>query len=140
MTPRDQKKCYAVYKKSIEELLVLFPTVFCKDFPLPLGIGVHKQIKAVTGWSRFRVHAVMSIWTSRMEYTLMACSLGKRFDLNGNVASLISEDNMQHFVMKLGMFKKVDRIKKFCKDYLSENKNPALICVPMKQRPDLGSF
>lgn len=131
---------YAAYKKSIGQLEKLFPATFNKEFPLPLVIGVHKQIQAVTGWSKWQLHAVMCIWTARMEYTMMACSTGKRHDLNGNISVPMSDDTIAYYTGKLNSYKDRVCIKTFCVDYGQAFGRPALICVPIKSRPDLGAF
>ena len=75
-----------------------------------------------------------------MEYVMMACSVGKRYDLNGNAVGPISDDNQSYYSLKLNCFRSKSRIKQFCIDYKNNFGSPALIFVPVKLRPNLGEF
>lgn len=140
-TPKVMPKSwFEVYKSNIDKLIELFPAVFNKEFPLPLAIGAHKQINAVVKWKPWKLHAVMAVWTARMEYVLMACSTGKRYDLNGNVVGTMSKENISFYTIKLNSYKNKVRIRDFCISYIKANGRPALSTIPIKSRPDLGRF
>lgn len=139
-SPIHTKQFYVLYKANIDTLVKLFPLSFNKDFPLPLELGCHKEIQKATGWQPWKVHAVMCMWTARMEYVMMCCSEKYRYQLNGVRSDHLSEDHIANFVIRLNCFKDRSRIAQFVKDYAKAHKQPALLNVPIKQRPDLSRW
>ena len=131
---------FKLYKAHIDKLIELYPEAFNKEYPLPLALGVHKTIQKAVKWPPYRLHAVMAIWTSRMEYNLMANTTGKRYSLEGKEVSSISEEHQNQFIIRLNMFKNRQRIADFCKDYSKQFKRLPLACVPIKSRPNLSRF
>lgn len=140
-TPKQfPKSWFVIYKAHIDALIAKYPAVFNKDFPLPLELGSHKRIKNEMNWHPNRVHAVLTVWTSRMEYNFMANTLGRRYTLDGEEASQITKEHADNFMMKLNMYKDVQRIADFCKSYNKIFKKLPLANVPMKHRPNLSRF
>lgn len=134
------KEFYKVYKRNINTLVEMFPTTFNKSFPLPLTLGSHKQIQKATGWKPWKVHAVMCMWTARMEYVMMACSKKHRYTIDGIQSGYISEEHMNNFVIRLNLFRDRSRIAQFVKDFSKEYGNPALMSVPVNSRPNLSRW
>lgn len=125
----------AFYKKHIEELCEKYPLTFNRAFPRPLKIGIDKEIQEATGWDATSVSAVLSVWVARREYTYMACSLGKRYDLAGAPVTAIDESELKSFILAMQRMNK-DVLRSFIKDYKEVFGKPALLCVPIKERPD----
>lgn len=139
--PKQMPKVWIlIYKAQIDVLIKLYPAVFNKEYPLPLALGSHKRIQKETKWHPARVHAVMAIWTSRMEYNLMANTIGKRYNLDGVEVESISKEHADGFIMKLNMFRNIERIANFCKDYNKQFKKLPLANVPINKRPNLSRF
>lgn len=140
-TPKEFPKSWIViYKAHIDKLIEKYPAVFNKEYPLPLELGSHKRIKQEMGWHPQRVHAVLTIWTSRMEYNMMANTVGRRYTLDGEEGSTITKEHSDNFIMKLNTFKNVERIADFCKAYNKTFKKLPLVNVPMNRRPNLSRF
>lgn len=131
---------HKVYKANIDTLVKMFPKTFNKEYPLPLRLGVGNEVRKVTGWPRWKVHAVLAIWTARMEYVLMACSEKHRYDLDGNQNGYINDEHLDNFIFRLNGFKHKVRIAEFVKNYKKEFNSPALMNVPMNRRPNLSRF
>lgn len=131
---------FKLYKNYIDELIKKFPVAFNKEFPLPLALGSHKKIQKEVKWPAYRLHAVMAVWTSRMEYNMMANTLGKRYSLEGEEVSSIQEEHLAHFIIRLNSYKNQQRIADFCKEYSKQFKRLPLACVPVKNRPNLSRF
>lgn len=139
-SPEFNKTFHQIYKANIAVLVEKFPLTFNKEFPLPLALGSHKEIHKATGWPKWKVHAVMCVWTARMEYVMMACSVKHRYHLNGAAMEYISEEHCKNFIIRLNNFRIRERIADFVKVYYKQHKTPALMSVPVKQRPDLSRW
>lgn len=139
-TPEQTKTFHQIYKSNIDKLIELFPKTFNKEFPLPLALGSHKVIQKATGWKPWKVHAVMAIWTARMEYVMMCCSEQHRYDVEGNCVHMIQEDHIKNFVIRLGCFRNKQRIAEFVKAFYVKYNWPALMNVPVNSRPDLSRW
>ena len=124
------------YKRRIAELCNQFPAVFNKQFPLPLAIGVHKELEKLTSFTPAEINVILKVWTLRWEYICMAASVGKRYDLDGNQVGYIDEGPLKHYssvVVRMKPRKLVD----FCKRYEAAFRRPALLCIPISMRPEL---
>lgn len=117
----SKKLAYLTYKENIDLLVKLYPASFNKQFPLPLELNVHKEIARKTGWSAEKTSMVLNIWTTRMEYVMMACSTGKRFKLHSvamKIRSPIDPEPMAGFSNRLKSFRDRGRVVKFKHDFL----------------------
>ncbi|MFW3388651.1 UNVERIFIED_CONTAM: ProQ/FINO family protein [Kocuria sp. CPCC 205274] len=127
---------YDFYKRRIDELVSAFPHAFNKQFPHPLAIGIHKQLEERTGFSPKEISVLLRIWTHRIEYLSMGCSVGSRVDLDGNL-TLISADHIKGFVA--AHEKMSDHfVKRFSKHFLKVYGRPAFIAVPISQRKEIS--
>lgn len=124
------------YKRRIGELCAQFPEAFNKRFPLPLSIGIHIQLLEATQFTEEEIHVLLKIWVNRWEYKCMATSSGRRFDVFGVESGWIHASEMVGFIKQtVNLRPQVLRI--FCKRYLKATGRPALICIPINQRPEL---
>lgn len=124
------------YKRRIGELCEQYPNIFNKRMPLPLAVGVHHQLVEDTEFSYEEISVLLKIWVRRWEYLCMAASLGRRFDLDGNETGWIAPEELKGFI-KGTIRLRPAVLKIFCKRFLKETGRPALICVPIKERPEL---
>lgn len=74
-----------VYLDNVDRLIALNPEVFNKKFPLPLKVGIHKDIKGLLGLPARQTNALVSMWCSRAEYKFMLLSGHMRRDINGKI-------------------------------------------------------
>ncbi|MFW3388416.1 UNVERIFIED_CONTAM: ProQ/FINO family protein, partial [Kocuria sp. CPCC 205274] len=89
---------YDFYKRRFPELQEQFPVVFNKLYPLPLFVGVHKALEENTNFTPKEISALLNIWVQRHEYSCMACSIGRRYDLDGKDAGEIDPLEMTGFI------------------------------------------
>lgn len=124
------------YKRRIGELCEQFPEAFNKRFPLPLSIGIHHQLLESTQFTEKEISALLKVWVNRWEYKCMATSVGRRFDIFGVESGWIHAKEMNGFIKETVRLRpQVLRI--FCKRYLKKTGRPALICIPVGDRPEL---
>lgn len=104
---------YNLYRSKIGVLVAAFPKTFNKKKPLPLKIGIHKDINELVdqhGLTSDEVDVCLCIWTQRREYVQQACQVQHRFDLSGNKVCLIDYDNLRGFANRLAfMYAKLNR-------------------------------
>ena len=104
---------YNLYRSKIGVLVAAFPKTFNKKKPLPLKIGIHKDINELVdqhGLTSDEVDVCLRIWTQRREYVQQACQVQHRFDLSGNKVCLIDYDNLRGFANRLAfMYAKLNR-------------------------------
>ena len=104
---------YNLYRSKIGVLVAAFPKTFNKKKPLPLKIGIHKDINELVdqhGLTSDEVDVCLRIWTQRREYVQQACQVQHRFDLSGNKVCLIDYDNLRGFANRLAfMYTKLNR-------------------------------
>ena len=104
---------YNLYRSKIGVLVAAFPKTFNKKKPLPLKIGIHKDINELVdqhGLTSDEVDVCLRIWTQRREYVQQACQVQHRFDLSGNKVCLIDYDNLRGFANRLAfMHAKLNR-------------------------------
>lgn len=127
---------YDFYKRRIDELVSAFPNAFNKRFPHPLAIGIHHQLAARTQFSPKEISVLLRIWTHRIEYLAMGCSIGSRVDLDGNL-TLIDPEHVKGFV---AVHKRMSDafVKRFAKSFQKEFGRPAFIAVPISQRKEIN--
>jgi sRNA-binding protein len=79
----------------LDELRALAPAVWNADQPLPLAVGVHRQLFPLGehhGMSRSAVRRFLTEWTSAEPYQLaLAADASSRFDANGDPAGEVRE-------------------------------------------------
>lgn len=124
------------YKRRIGELCEQFPVVFNKQMPIPLAVGVHEDLIKRTSFTAKEISVLLKVWCTRWEYKCMACSLGRRCDLDGNETSWIESSQMKSFIEDTVKLKPT-LLRIFCKRYKKAVGRPALICIPIKDRPEL---
>lgn len=91
---------YDFYKRRMGELIEQFPELFNRATPEPLAVGITNKLVVLTQFSRKEIAVLMRVWCSRREYTMMACSVGSRVDVDGSL-HLISEKHLQHYLSQL---------------------------------------
>lgn len=79
----------------LDELQTLAPQVWNAEQPLPLAVGVHRQLFPLGerhGMSRSAVRRFLTDWTSAEPYQLaLAADGSRRFDANGEPAGEVRE-------------------------------------------------
>lgn len=98
---RDQKASKQAHYKRIRAFNSLhqalnekYPTVFNDTKPLPLGLGVHKEIKAVfPQFSQKIIRQFLNRWVNNSKYLLAVINIPSRFDINGAELTPISEQS-----------------------------------------------
>lgn len=104
---------HGLYLKNIGTLTSLYPAIFNKEFPMPLAIGTRESLLKMKVLSPYVLGAVLSCWTCRREYTMMALSgLGTRFDIYGDT-SPISAWDMAAFASSFEKFKNKSLVEDF---------------------------
>ncbi|MCS5736629.1 ProQ/FINO family protein [Herbiconiux daphne] len=127
---------YDFYKRRIGELCERFPAVFNKALPLTLAKGIHHQLVEETDFTEEEIHILLRVWCKRWEYKCMAVSTGRRWDLSGNDVGLIESSELVSFIRETVNLRP-QKLKIFCKRYLKATGRPGLICIPIKDRPEL---
>lgn len=123
---------YDFYIRRMPELQAQFPEVFRKEFPTPLGIGIHKQLALETDFNSREISALLNVWTNRWEYIAMACSVRERINLDGSTV-LINETHKEGFVEHFNKLHP-NSITEFAKRFHKRFGRPAFLNVPMKVR------
>lgn len=114
---------YKTYKMHVDRLVALNPSVFNKEFPKPLMIGVDKVIREKLNLSSRQVGALLHCWTQRKEYQFMLCSYASRHDLNGNsieylepverTLNYVRQQRLGHVIEFMKAFEKAYRYSAF---------------------------
>jgi len=99
-TPSKAKKM----RRKQQELMIEFlgrhyPLVFNLDEPLPLKIGILKDLIRITicyGFSAMDTRRAIYFWTNRFEYHACVANGEYRFDLDGAHHSLITDEHKSH--------------------------------------------
>jgi sRNA-binding protein len=68
-----------------------FPAVFDADRPLPLAIGIDRDLAAILGVKRARF--LLAWWTGNAAYVAAVARGGARFRLDGTEDGLVSEEH-----------------------------------------------
>lgn len=102
----EQRRQHYLYLDRIHILIDRFPTVFNRENPLPLEIGVFEKLIALPdlGMCDDELEAVLLCWTSRREYCRSAALWGRRYDLNGKVVEKISDECMATYTRRYKRF------------------------------------
>lgn len=79
------------YRRVFPELKALNPQLFNKSFPLPLAIGIHKELAERTRFSPKEISILLAVWTRRSEYLFMMSNSEHRYDLELNQTELAIE-------------------------------------------------
>ncbi|KFJ44116.1 hypothetical protein IBE48_09525 [Francisella philomiragia] len=113
---KRKRKPFSKEKKQecLEELQQLIPNRFNLDNPKPLVIGVSEELfdRLDGKMSRLRIRNALSWFCNNKEYYIAILKDKKRYDLEGNYHSDISEKNLEQAKEK---FIKIFGIKKYKK-------------------------
>jgi ProP effector len=71
-----------------------FPALFDADHPVPLAIGIHKQMGKVIGLKRAK--RLMGWWTNWKPYIAAIAAGGVRYNLDGSEAGPVTEAQREH--------------------------------------------
>jgi ProP effector len=97
LSPKKEryKRYIATCKTVIHWLREKYPLCFSKENPLPLKIGIIKDIFAVLppDISRLSVRKALARYTKSPEYKQALKTCPHRYDLNGNEAGIVSEEH-----------------------------------------------
>lgn len=88
------------YKQNIGKLIAAYPHLFNRLKPLPLAIGIHKQIleNGSSGLSNTMVVDCLTIWCKRIEYVAEARKEGsQRHNLNLTISEEVSQQDRARF-------------------------------------------
>lgn len=108
----SKERIIQTYKENVDRLIALNPTVFNKDFPLPLKVGIYADVKRMLGLPARQTSALLLCWCSRWEYACMSVSGHMRRDIDGKIV-----DRGDNYVDPLR--------KRFVKRHLSKSKREA---------------
>jgi hypothetical protein len=98
----EQKKIAAAKRKEAikairKHLCETHPDVFSTESPQPLVIGIHKQIfTAYPNLSGRMVRMMLSRWVNHKSYKSALVAGASRFNLDGSVAGVVSEQEVAH--------------------------------------------
>lgn len=82
-----------IARESLAVFAERFPACFTPGKPVPLAIGINKQICAALTISEQHCRAALARWTSRPSYLHALAAGGARFNLDGSEAGTIAEDH-----------------------------------------------
>lgn len=112
----QQEKAYA----GIATLSAAFPDIFNLNRPKPLAIGIHTQIADMrrAGLIDLPVlvqRAALKFWLKRTVYHRAMTTTGIRYNLDGSISGLVSDDHRQHAIDRLKKVKKAWKSRKVVK-------------------------
>jgi sRNA-binding protein len=73
------------FRQMRKQLQARWPDLFDKDHPVPLAIGIDREIVLRTGFKPNRVHRFLAYWTHRKRYRWSLEHSEYRLDLDGNI-------------------------------------------------------
>lgn len=95
---------YTTYLENIPALIKAYPRVFNRKKPLPLKVGIYKDLceaQEIHGLTPDTLTHVLAIWVIRREYHEAMCLHSHRFDLQCNVVSKVTDGHKGHHAYKL---------------------------------------
>lgn len=97
---------HMLYQQNVQILIDRFPTVFNRDNPLPLEIGVFEKIIALPnlGMGDDELESVLLCWCARREYCRSAALDGWRYDLAGMRVERINSEDMADYQRRYDSF------------------------------------
>ncbi len=101
--PKTPKKGrFKQINEIIQQLETQYPQVFNSEKPLPLAIGIQKQIRSIhPQFSSALLGAGLFIWTGRKNYLEAVIAGKKRHNLDGTVAAAITKSEKEYSKGKL---------------------------------------
>lgn len=99
-----RKSVYTIYLENIHALIEAYPRVFNRKKPLPLKVGIYKDLREaqeVHGLTPDILKCVLAIWVVRREYQEAMCLHSHRFDLQCQVAGKVTAEHKVHHSYKL---------------------------------------
>lgn len=102
-TPKTPKKGrFKQINEIIQQLETQYPQVFNSEKPLPLVIGIQKQIRSMhPQFSSALLGASLYIWTGRKSYLEAVIAGKKRHNLDGTIAATITTSEKEYSKGKL---------------------------------------
>lgn len=98
----ESQKRYLEAKKFLEQLKSTYPIIFNSAKPLPLAIGIEKEIaKRHPESSRAIQKLALSLWTRREKYLNAVIAGENRHTLDGAVAGTIQNSEKEYSQAKL---------------------------------------
>lgn len=104
-------------KIGIAALCEAFPEMFNPMRPRPLALGIHTQIANARRAGTLTIsvlvqRAALNAWLKRPNYHRAVAATANRYNLDGTVSSVISDDHRQHAIDELKMIRKAKKAKK----------------------------
>ncbi|MCX7123814.1 MAG: ProQ/FinO family protein [Gammaproteobacteria bacterium] len=100
--PKKPKGRFKQINEIIQQLEAQYPQVFNSEKPLPLAIGIQKQIRSLhPQFSSALLGAALFIWTGRKNYLEAVIAGKKRHNLDGTVAAAITKAEKEYSKGKL---------------------------------------
>jgi len=99
---------------TIRKLKKLFPLAFfgSKEEKLPLAYGIHKQLlNAETGFSRKQIRNAIYWYTSRLSYHKSVAGSENRVNLDGSIASSVTDEDKAYAAGRLADIEEAREIK-----------------------------
>ena len=83
-------------------IIALWPDLFNREAPLPLAIGIHKEIKAMLPEAPTKgISGFLSWWTARKPYLKAVIKGGPRWQLNTCKAGEVAPDEQKQAAERL---------------------------------------
>ncbi len=96
-TPEKPKSRFKQINGIIAQLEKHYPQVFNSENPLPLAIGIQKQIRSAhPEFSSALLSASLFIWTGRAPYLQAVIASKKRSNLDGTLAAAITKAEKEY--------------------------------------------
>ncbi len=100
--PSKPKSRFNQVKEALQQLEKQHPLVFNAQKPLPLAIGIEKQIrKEHPLFSVILLRSSLAVWTRQEAYLLAVIAHNHRHNLDGSVATIIQESEKEYSKGKL---------------------------------------
>ncbi len=95
--PKKPKGRFKQINEIIQQLEAQYPQIFNSEKPLPLAIGIQKQIRIMhPQFSSALLGASLFIWTGRKNYLEAVIAGKKRHNLDGSVAASITKSEKEY--------------------------------------------
>ena len=96
--PKTPKKSrFKQINEIMQQLEAQYPQVFNSEKPLPLAIGIQKQIRSIhPQFSSALLGAGLFIWTGRKNYLEAVITGKKRHNIDGTVAATITKTEKEY--------------------------------------------
>ena len=100
---REAREKRLLQLKSLRKILhEKFPIIFDYNEPLPLSVGIHKEIKLVfPEFSQAVIRQFLKRWVNDVRYLSAIITVPTRHKLNGEISSVISENEKEYSAKKL---------------------------------------